>query len=113
LDSMLVTNLGLIGLAAGPSAEAANMGNAKIASVVVLPPVVSPMGIGLSAGTYNDQLHVALAYKTSHFSHGEARLLLDLFLHEMRGYQRTAEGVLVPSVTERTARETVSATRPW
>ena len=113
LDSMLVTNLGLIGLAAGPSAEAANMGNARIASVVVLPPVVSPMGISLSAGTYNGQLHVALAYKTSHFSHAEARLLLSLFLHEMRRYQRTAEGVLAPSVTERATGETVLARRPW
>jgi hypothetical protein len=71
------------------------------------------MGISLSAGTYNGQLHVALAYKTSHFSHGEARLLLNLFLHEMRSYQRTAEGVLAPSVTERATGETVLATRPW
>lgn len=113
LDTILVTNLGAIQPRGSASTEARNMGIAAITSVLVLPPVVSPMGISLSACTYNDHLHVALAYKTSHFSHAEAQLLLSLFLHEMRSYQRTAEGVVAPSVTERATRETVSATRPW
>jgi len=113
LDSILLTNLGVIWPEGTASMEGARMGNARITSVVVLPPVVSPMGMSLSAGTYNGHLHVALAYKTSHFSHAAARLLLNLFLHEVRSYQRTAEGVLAPSVTERATRETVSATRLW
>ena len=90
--------------------EARKMGNAAITSVVVLPPVVSPMGMSVSAATYTDHLHVALAYKTLHFSHTEARLFLNLLLHEMRSYQRTAEGVLVPLVTERSIRQTAPAT---
>jgi len=113
LDSILVTNVGVIWPEGSAPVEAGRMGNARITSVVVMPPVVSPMGVSLSAGTYNGYLHVALAYKTSHFSHTEARLLLNLFLHEMRSYQRTAEGVLAPSVTKRATRETVSATWPW
>ena len=111
LDSILVTNLGAIQPGGSASMEARKMGDATITSVVVLPPVVSPMGMSVSAATYNDHLHVALAYKTLHFSHTEARLFLNLLLHELRSYQRTAEGVLVPSVTERTTRETAPATQ--
>jgi NRPS condensation-like uncharacterized protein len=112
LDTILLTNLGAIQPRGSASTEVRNMGNAAITSIAVLAPVVSPMGMSLSADTYNDHLHVSLAYKTSHFSHAEARLLLSLFLHEMRGYQRTAQGVLAPSVTERATREAVPATRP-
>jgi NRPS condensation-like uncharacterized protein len=107
LDSILVTNLGVIWPAASSPVEAGKMGNAGITSVVVLPPVVSAMGIGLSASTYNSHLHVALTYRTSHFSHAEARLLLNLFLHEVRSYQRTPEGALAPEVRYHEERETV------
>ncbi len=110
LDSVLVTNLGLIwpeGIA--PEKGGARIGGAAIASIVVIPPVVSPMGVSLSAGTYSNHLHVALTYKTAQFSHAQARLFLNLYLHEMRSYQRTAEGVLAPQVTERRTRETAQA----
>jgi NRPS condensation-like uncharacterized protein len=110
LDSILVTNVGLIwpeGI--GPGKGGARIGGAAIASVVVIPPVVSPMGISLSAGTYNGHLHVALTYKTSQLSYAQARLFLNLYLHEMRSYRRTAEGVLAPQVTERPTRETAQA----
>lgn len=113
LDSMLVTNLGEINLGGSSRAEASKLANARISSVVVLPPVVSAMGISLSAGTHNGHLHVALAYKTSHFSHAEARLFLNLFLHELRSYQRTTEGTPAAAVKERVTRETALATRRW
>jgi hypothetical protein len=67
------------------------------------------MGISLSAGTYNGHLHVALTYKTSQLSYAQARLFLNLYLHEMRSYRRTAEGMLAPQVTERRTRETAQA----
>jgi len=89
--------------------RSARLGDAIIASIVVIPPVVSPMGVSLSAGTYDDHLHVALTYKTSQFSHAQARLFLNLYFHEMRSYQSTAEGILAPQVTERRARETAQA----
>ena len=42
--------------------------------------------------------YVALAYKTRQFSKAEARTFLNLYLHELRSYQRTPEGLLVPEV---------------
>jgi len=110
LDSILVTNLGLIWPAGiAPGKGGARIGAAAVASIVVIPPVVSPMGVSLSAGTYDDHLHVARTYKTSQFSHVQARLFLNLYFHEMRIYQSTAEGILAPQVTERRARETAQA----
>jgi NRPS condensation-like uncharacterized protein len=107
LDSVLLTNLGLIWPAGTTPSEEGKMGNAKINSVVVLPPVVSPMGISLCTGTYHDHLYVALAYKTAGFSKAEARTFLNLYLHELRSYQRTPEGLLIPEVRYRDTRDTV------
>jgi hypothetical protein len=106
LDSILLTNVGRIWPGEIASGEGCKIGNARITSVVVIPPVVSPMGISLSAGTYNDHLRVALAYKISHFSEAQARMFLNLYLHELRSYQRTPEGVLVPEVRQRETRVT-------
>jgi len=110
LDSILLTNLGCIRLAGTASPNrSAHLGDAIIAGIVVVPPVVSPMGTSLSAGTYNEHLHVALTYKTSQFSHAHARLLLNLYLHELRSYHGTVEGVLAPQMTERRTREIAQA----
>jgi len=107
LDSILLTNLGLIWPRESASMEGAKIGNAKITSVVGLAPVVSPMGISLCTGKYHDHLYIALAYKTANFSKAEARMFLNLYLHELRSYQRTSVGVLIPEVRYRDTRETV------
>jgi NRPS condensation-like uncharacterized protein len=107
LDSVLLSNLGLIWPTETASGELVKMGDARITDVAGTSPVVSPMGISFWAGTYNDRLHVTLAYKASQFSHEEARVLLDLYLHELRSYQRTPEGVLAPEVRYRDSRETI------
>jgi len=101
LDSILLTNVGLIWPKESASMEGAKIGDARITSVVGLPPVVSPMGISLCAGTYHDHLHIGLTYKSRHFSQAEAQLFLNLYLHEIRSYQRTPEGLLAPEVTQR------------
>ena len=101
LDSALLTNLGLIWPKETTPMEEVRMGNAKITGVLGLPPVVSPMGLSLCVGTYNGHLDVALVYRTSHFSRSDARVLLNLYLHEIRSYQRTPEGQLAPEVTQR------------
>jgi len=107
LDSILVTNLGLIWPAGTTQRERDNLGTAKITSVVSLAPVVSPMGISLCPGTYHDHLYVGLTYKTRQFSKAGARTFLNLYLHELRSYQRTPEGLLAPEVIQRDTRETV------
>jgi NRPS condensation-like uncharacterized protein len=109
LDSIVLTNLGLIWPKVIAMVEGGNVGNASITSVVVLPPVVSPMGISLCTGTYRDHLYVALAYKTAGFSKAEARTFLNLYLHELRSYQRTPEGLLMPEVRYRDSRDTIPA----
>jgi NRPS condensation-like uncharacterized protein len=109
LDTVLLTNLGLIWPKEATSMEGVKIGSAKIASVVVIPPVASPMGISLSAGTYNDCLYVALAYKTSHFSEVQAERFLGLYLREIRSYQGTPEAVPVPEPIHRDTRGPVPA----
>jgi NRPS condensation-like uncharacterized protein len=108
LDSILVTNVGVIWPGESASREGVTIGDAKITSIVGLAPVVSPMGISLCVGTYDGHLRIALSYKTSQFSETQARTFLNLYLHELRSYQRTVEGVLVPEVTQRDTREPVS-----
>lgn len=108
LDSTLLTNLGLIWPEWSTSSEGVKMGDAEITSVLGLPPVVSPMGMSLCVGTYHDHLHIALVYKAACFSKAEARTFLSLYLHELRSYQRTAEGILAPQVIQRHVREPVS-----
>jgi NRPS condensation-like uncharacterized protein len=107
LDSILLTNVGRVGLGDGASLEGDKMGNARITSVAGLCPVVSPMGISLCAARYNDHLRVALTYKTRQLSQEQARTFLNVYLHELRGYQRTPEGLLMPEVRYREARENV------
>jgi NRPS condensation-like uncharacterized protein len=107
LDSILLTNLGLIWPRGGTAAAGNNLGNARITSVVVIPPVVSPMGMSLCAGTFDGHLHLSLTYKSQQFSEAEARTFLSLYLHELRGYERTREGLLVPEARLRGERETL------
>ncbi len=82
LDTVLLTNLGLIWRMGN-----AWMGDARITGVAAIPPVVSPMGISLSAGMYNGRLYIVLASKASYFSQEQARMFLNLYLHEIRSYQ--------------------------
>ena len=109
LDSILLTNLGLIWPQGTTTVQGDNVGNARITSVIGIPPVISPMGISMCVGTYHDHLHIALEYKTRQFSKAEARTFLNLYLHELRGYQRTPEGLLMPEVRYRDTRKTVPA----
>jgi hypothetical protein len=106
LDSILLSNLGLIWPAGTIQNEGGKLGNAKITSVVTLAPVVSPMGISVCTGTYHDHLYIGLAYKTASLSKAQAKTFLNLYLHELRSYQRTLEGLLTPEVRYRDTRET-------
>jgi hypothetical protein len=91
LDTIVLTNLGRIWPDEAAAVDGVRLGGARIASVVVIPPVASPMGISLSAGTYNGRLHVTLAYKTSQFSRAQAQAFLGSYLEQLRSY-RTLPG---------------------
>ena len=111
LDTVLLTNLGLIWRMGN-----AWMGDARITSVAAIPPVVSPMGISLSAGIYNGRLYIVLASKASYFSQEQARMFLNLYLHEIRSYKE--RGMLNPGSrasfahTNRSISTTASRWRP-
>ncbi len=87
LDTILLTNLGRIWPEEAASMEGVPLGTARIDSVVALPPVASPMGLSLCAGTYRDRLHFTLTYKTSQFSEAQARAFLGSFLENLRSYR--------------------------
>ena len=84
LDTIVLTNLGRIWPDEAAAMDGVRLGGARIASVVVIPPVASPMGISLSAGTYHDRLHVTLAYKTSQLSRAQAQAFLGSYLEQLR-----------------------------
>ncbi|MDM7999058.1 MAG: hypothetical protein QUS33_03410 [Dehalococcoidia bacterium] len=105
LDSILLTNLGVIWPKGIVVVEGGKLGDSRIASVVGIPPVVSPMGMSLCACTFEDHLYITLTYKSEQFSEAEAKSFLNLYLHELRGYQRTPEGLLAPEVRQVQARD--------
>lgn len=87
LDTILLTNLGLIWpKASGAEGGETKIGGAKIITVDCVVPVVTPMGMGIYVGTYNENLNVSLTYRTSFFSKEKAQMFLDLYVEEIKKY---------------------------
>ena len=88
VDTILITNVGFIWPKPG-SEEAAvsTMGNVRIRNVAGFAPVVTPMGLSITAGTYNRNLNLSLTYRPALFSEEKAKIFLDLYVEEIRNYQ--------------------------
>lgn len=87
VDTVVLTNLGLVWPRGIASAEETRIGDARVTDVTALPPIASPMGMGLGTCIYNKHLTVALVYKVSHFTKEQAKMFLDMYLAEIRSYQ--------------------------
>ncbi len=87
VDSMLITNIGLIWPKPGSTTPAlTNIGEAQIVGVTGSAPVVSPMGISFSASLYNRNLNLSLTYRPALFSREKAKGFLDMYIAEIENY---------------------------
>ncbi|MHC1578765.1 MAG: condensation domain-containing protein [Dehalococcoidia bacterium] len=88
VDTTVVSNLGVIWPAAsGVARGESRMGGAEIIAVECIVPAVRTMGMSICVNTYNENLNVCLAYRTSSFSDEKAQEFLDLYVEEIKGYQ--------------------------
>jgi len=88
VDTILVTNVGFIWPKPGSEEPAVrNIDNAKIRNVTGSAPVVTPMGLSIAAGIYNENLNFSLTYRPALFSKEKAQLFLDLYVEEIKQYQ--------------------------
>ncbi|UCG82216.1 MAG: hypothetical protein JSW38_08375, partial [Dehalococcoidia bacterium] len=87
VDSIVFTNAGLIWPKAGSEEPVVtHIGTSKIAFIVGLAPVVSPMGLSFAACIYNKNLAICLTYRPALFSREKARRFLDLYVEEVKNY---------------------------
>jgi len=68
------------------------MGSSKIVNVTGSAPVLTPMGLSISADIYNKSLDISLTYRSALFSEEKAQMFLDLYVEEIRNYPLGAEG---------------------
>ncbi len=86
LDTVLLTNVGVIWpRASGADGGESRMGNARIVDFRATAPVVTPMGMSLYTGTYNERVGITLAYKTALFSRNKAETFMSRYLDEIKG----------------------------
>ena len=85
-DTVTLSNVGFIRLGDDGEGEM-EKGGFKILDFAFVGPVLTIMGMFLSAGTYNNNLSIDLSYKTSRFSKEKAGEFLDLYLEEIKNYQ--------------------------
>lgn len=83
VDTTFVSNVGVIW---SEEWGELRMGSAKVVSIDVSPPLVTPMGLSLGTYTYNGRLQACLGYRTGLFSREKAQSFLDLYLKEIRNY---------------------------
>jgi NRPS condensation-like uncharacterized protein len=90
VDSTVLSNLGVIWPAASSVVGGeTKMGGAEIITVECVLPAIRPMGMGICVNTYNENLNVCLAYRTSCFSDQKAQAFLDLYVEEIKSYPVT------------------------
>lgn len=83
VDTILLSNLGVL----WPDAWGApTMGSSLIENINPIMPVMTPMGLSIEAHTYNERLHICMAYRTTLLSQEEARKFLALYMDELRNY---------------------------
>lgn len=92
VDTILITNLGLIWPKAGADEPVVTrIGSAKIVNVTGAAPVVTPMGLSICVGIYNKNLNLSLSYRPALFSKEKAQMFLDLYVDEIKSYQVGSE----------------------
>ncbi len=69
-----------------------SIGSSKIVNVTGSAPVVTPMGLSISASIYTRSLNISLTYRSALFSEEKAQMFLDLYAEEIRNYPLGAEG---------------------
>jgi len=88
VDSILITNIGLIWPKVGSEEPAVTIiGSSKIVNVAGSAPVVTPMGLSFCAGIYNKNLSLSLTYRPGLFSKEKAQMFLHLYVEEIKNYQ--------------------------
>jgi hypothetical protein len=70
-----------------------SIGSSKIINVTGSAPVVTPMGLSLSANSYNKSLNISLTYRSALFSEEKAQMFLDLYVEEIKNYPVGPEGL--------------------
>jgi NRPS condensation-like uncharacterized protein len=88
VDTILITNIGLIWPKIGSEEPAVtSIGSSNIVNVTGSAPVVTPMGLSISACIYNKNLALSLTYRPALFSEEKAKMFLDLYVEEIINYQ--------------------------
>jgi len=93
VDSILITNVGLVWLKVGSDEPAVtSIGRSRIVNITGSTAVVTPMGFSICLGIYNKNLTVSVAYRPAHFSKEKMQMFLDLYVEEIKNYQVGPEG---------------------
>jgi NRPS condensation-like uncharacterized protein len=94
VDTILFTNVGVVWPKVGSEEPAVtSIGSSKIINVTGSAPVVTPMGLSLSANSYNKSLNISLTYRSALFSEEKAQMFLDLYVEEIKNYPVGPEGL--------------------
>jgi len=87
VDTIIFTNIGVVWPKVGSEEPAVtSIGSSKIVNVTGSAPVVSPMGLSISANIYNKNLNISLTYRSALFSEEKAQMFLDLYVDEIKNY---------------------------
>jgi NRPS condensation-like uncharacterized protein len=87
VDTILFTNIGVVWPKVGSEEPAVtSIGSSKIVNVTGSAPVVTPMGLSISANIYNKNLNISLTYRPALFSEEKAQMFLDLYVDEIKNY---------------------------
>jgi hypothetical protein len=70
-----------------------SIGSFKIVNVTGSAPVLTPMGLSISADIYNKSLDISLTYRSALFSEEKAQMFLDLYVEEIKNYPVGPEGL--------------------
>ncbi len=93
VDTIIITNMGVVWPKVGSEEPAVtSIGSSKIINVTGSAPVVTPMGLSLSANSYNKSLNISLTYRSALFSKEKAQMFLDLYTEDIRNYPAAPEG---------------------
>lgn len=83
VDSILLTNLGLIWPWPYRDEGQTKLGNAVLTAITGAVPVIAPFRMGLLATTYNGTLDISLTYRTCLVSVEKAQAFLDLYVEQL------------------------------
>ncbi len=83
VDSILLTNVGVIWPRPRGEEGQTRLGKSAISEITCIAPVLTPFRMGIVVSAYNGALSISLAYRTCLVSREKARAFLDLYLNEI------------------------------